>query len=118
MADLVVEDAELVLRLSALEKVEALHGELRFPTAAVRGVEVLADAPGAVHGWRSPGTGIPGVVAVGTFRRAGSKTFAVVHMSTRRGVRVRLEGADYDELIVGCADPEAVIKDVTAVLPR
>jgi hypothetical protein len=34
---------------------------------------------------------------------------AVVHRDTPRGLRVRLEGADHDEWIVGCADPEAVL---------
>jgi hypothetical protein len=31
-----------------------------------------------------------------------------VHGDTPRGVRVRLEGAPWDEWIVNCADPEAV----------
>jgi hypothetical protein len=109
MAELRVEGDELVLRLSGVEKAEALHGELRAARSALRGVEVLDDALGAVHGMRAPGTGIPGVVAVGTFRTGGNKTFAVVHHDTPRGVRVRLEGAGYDEWVVGCSDPEALV---------
>ena len=35
-------------------------------------------------------------------------TFAVIHHATSRGVRVRLEGAAFDELLVGCEDPEGV----------
>ena len=118
MAELTVEGQELVLRLSALEKIEAVHGEVRMLASAVRAVEVLDDAPGAVQGWRSPGTGIPGLLAVGTYRQGGRKTFAVVHMNTRRGVRVRLEGTAYDELIVGCADPEAVATSLGALAQR
>ena len=106
MGELIVENDEVVLRLSGFEKVESLHGDLRLPLSAVKSVEVVNDAPSAVHGFRSPGTGIPGLLAVGTYRQQGHKTFAVVHMNFPRGVRVRLEGADYDELIVGCADPE------------
>ncbi len=113
-----MDGAELVLRLTALEKVEAVHGELRMLASVVRAVDVIDDAPAAVHGWRSPGTGIPGLLAVGTYRQAGRKTFAVVHMNTRRGVRVRLEGADYDELIVGCAEPERVAQRLTGNLRR
>lgn len=109
MAELRVEGEELVLRLSTLEKVEGMHGDLRAPRFMVRAVEVVGDAYAAVHGLRWPGTGIPGVELVGTFRDSGTKTFAVVH-GRPRGVRIVFaEGGDYDEWIVGCEDPEAVI---------
>ncbi len=108
MAELVVEGDQVVLRMSGLEEAEALHGEVRVPLSAVVGVEVLDDAIGAVEGLRAPGLGVPGAVAVGTFRAHDAKTFAVVHHATPRGVRVDLAGADYDRLIVGCADPEAI----------
>lgn len=111
MADLIVEGDELVLRLRPVEKIEAVHGEVRVPLRSVRTVEVLADAVGAVHGFRV-GTGIPGSVAIGTFRSREASIFAVVHHDTERGVRVSLEDAQYDELIVGCDDPEAVAASI------
>jgi len=95
------------VRLKALEKAEAVHGEVRVPLRSVKNVEVLDDAIAAVHGFRV-GTGIPGWVAIGTFTSRNSHIFAVVHHETPRGVRVELEGAQYDELIVGCDDPESV----------
>jgi hypothetical protein len=48
-------------------------------------------------------------VAIGTFTSRNSHIFAVVHHNTPRGVRVTLEGAQFDELIVGCDDPESVV---------
>lgn len=108
MAELAWEGNELVLRLSRFERGEAIHGDLRIPASSVRGVGVLDDALGAVHGSRAPGTGFPGAVAVGTYRRGGRKSFAVIHHDTPRGVRVTLEGTDFDELVVGCPEPEAV----------
>ncbi len=107
MAELSVEGEELVVRLTAVEKLEAVHGEVRVPLASVKSVEVLDDAVHEVHGIRV-GTGVPGSVAIGTFSSRDDKIFAVVHHSTPRGVRVRLEGAHYSELIVGCDDPEGV----------
>ncbi|MGA3352931.1 MAG: hypothetical protein ABSD85_07070 [Acidimicrobiales bacterium] len=106
MAELIVEGDELVVRLRAVEKAEAVHGEVRVPLGSVRAVEVLDDAIGAVHGFRV-GTGIPGSVAIGTFTSRDAKIFAVVHHDTLRGVKVDLEGAHFDQLIVGCDDPEA-----------
>jgi hypothetical protein len=107
MAELIVDGDQLVVRMKATEKLEAVHGEVRVPLASVRTVEVLDDAEREVHGFRV-GTGVPGSVAVGTFSSHDAKIFAVVHHDTPRGVRVCLEGAQFDELIVGCDDPEAV----------
>ncbi len=114
MAELAVENGELVVRLGAFEKMEAAHGELRFPASSVTGVEVLSDAIHAVHGLKAPGTGVPGHVAVGTFRERGNKTFAVVHHDTPEGVRITLTGEDFDELIIGCASPDAVAQSIKA----
>ena len=108
MAEVTVEGDELVVRLSTVEKLEAVHGEVKVPLSSVTSVEVLDDAVHAVHGFRV-GTGVPGSVAVGTFTSRNDKIFAVVHHDTPRGVRIRLEGAQYDELIVGCDAPEAVV---------
>ncbi|HXY43295.1 MAG TPA: hypothetical protein VEH29_03835 [Acidimicrobiales bacterium] len=107
MADVIVDGDEVVVRLRTVEKLEGVHGEIRVPLHSVTSVEVLDDAIGAVHGFRV-GTGIPGSVAIGTFTSRDAKIFAVVHHVSPRGVRVDLEGAAFDQLIVGCDDPEAV----------
>ena len=51
MADLSVDGDTIVLRLSALEKVEALHGDLRAPLGAVRDLLVVGDPPESVAHW-------------------------------------------------------------------
>jgi hypothetical protein len=110
VAELQLDGGELVLHLSGAEKAEAVHGDLRVPLSALRGVEVLDDA----HDWTGIGVGfkvgmrVPGVATVATVRGHGEKMFVAVHGDTPRGVRVRLAGAPWDEWIVGCADPEAV----------
>ena len=107
MAELIIEGDDLVVRLSKVEKLEAVHGEVRVPFASVKTVEVIDDAMDAIHGIRF-GTGIPGSTAIGTFTSKTAKIFAVVHHNAHRAVRVTLEGDQFDELIVGCPDPEAV----------
>ena len=107
MADLRIQDDELVIELSPLEKLGAFHGDVRVPRSAVRAVRPVDDAMAAVRGLRAPGTAWPGVVALGTWRRKGGKDFVVVH---RRGagVVVELEGARYLRLIVSTDDADAV----------
>jgi hypothetical protein len=108
MSVLRVDGDDVVLELSTLEKAEGVHGNLRAPTRAVVGVEVLDDVMSAVHGLKAPGTRIPGITAVGTFLGRASRSFAVVHHDRHRGVVVRLDGQFYDQWVVGCDDPEAV----------
>ena len=115
MAELAIEDDELVLRLTRAERLEGVHEDLRVPISAVHGVEILEDAHAAadVVGVKV-GTRIPRVVEVGTIYRAGKKIFAAVHRSTPRGIRVSLTGASQDEWVVGCVDPEAVAASLTS----
>lgn len=108
VADLTVQGDQLILSLSEMEKLEAVHpGNVRVAVTSVRNIEVLDDVLDAVHGIRT-GTGIPGVVVVGTIRHEGKKAFVVVHHGHPRGVLIHLEGADYDELVVGCDAPEVL----------
>jgi hypothetical protein len=109
MAELRVEGGELVLHLSAAEKLEGVHGDVRAPLSAVRGVEILDDAhkPVGIRSGLKIGTRLPGVVEVGTIL-GPKKLFAAVHHDTPRGLRISLDGTSYDEWIVGLADPEGV----------
>ena len=81
MAELTIQGDELVVHLSTAEKLDAVHGEVRVPLDSVKSVEVLDDAMGAIHGIRV-GTGVPGLVAIGTFTSRTAKIFAVVHHDT------------------------------------
>ena len=107
MAELSIEADELIVHLSPFEKAEAVHADLRFPTTSITDVTVLDNAIQSVHGLRAPGAGIPGYLAVGTFRGPTSKMFAAIHRSAPRGVKIDLEGESYDTLVIGCEDPEA-----------
>ena len=110
MAELRVEGDTLVLHLTAVEKLEGVHGDLRAPLSAVRGVEILDDAhePVGITSGMKIGTRLPGMIEVGTILGQTHKLFAAVHNDTPRGLRIRLEGTAYDQWIVGLVDPETV----------
>ena len=113
MAELHREGEELVVTLSTAEKAEALHGDIRVPMSSVQDVEVVDDAVHAVNAFsKSVGSAWPGRFVIGTFRSDGTKAFAVVHHDTPRGVRVGLSGANFDQLLVGCDDPERVARSL------
>ncbi|WP_276939461.1 hypothetical protein [Ferrimicrobium acidiphilum] len=117
MADLLVEDDQLVLRLTGAEKLEGLHGDLSVPLSSVSGIEVIdnAHAEADMHGFRQ-GTRLPGIIEVGTVRGRKKKIFMAVHKNTPRGVRVSLVGCSQDEWIVGCDKPEEVSSSVSSRL--
>ena len=94
-----VEGSDLVLQLSALEKLAGFRGDIRVPVSTVRQVRWVADPWHELRGIRAPGTGWPGVIAVGTRRGSGIKDFAVVH-GKGPGIVVELEGAEFNRLVV------------------
>ncbi len=107
MADLVVEGDVLTVDLTGFEKLEGFHGSIHLPRSTVRAVRAAADPWSELRGIRAPGTGIPGVVAVGTRRGGGHKDFAAVH-GKGPAVVVELDGADFDRVVVTLDDAEAV----------
>lgn len=108
MAELTVDGDDLVLHLSAAEKAEAVHGDLRAPVSAITGIDILDDAHQPADRGFKIGMRLPGVAEVAVIHSEGRKIFAAVHHDTPRGLRISFAGTSYDEWIVGCADPETV----------
>ena len=108
MATLAIDGADLVVQLSPLEKLAALHGDTRFELASVTDVSVEPNVWAALRGIRAPGTGIPYVIAYGTLRGRGSKDLALIRGGRKPGLRVDFgEGAPFARLIVTVRDPQA-----------
>ena len=107
MAELIVEGPELVVRLSWLEKLAALRGNVRVPLRAARSASVEPDPWAVLRGTRAPGTGIPGVIAYGIRRFSGGPDFAAV-LGRRPTVRVDLdEESPFARLVVSVSDAES-----------
>lgn len=117
MATLEVDGTDLVLELTAAEKLEGMHRTIRIPLEAVTAVRAVDDAWGELRGLRAPGTGIPGVIAVGTRRGTDVKDFAAVH-GKGPAVVVELEGAQFGRLVASVDDAPATAAAITAHAPR
>jgi hypothetical protein len=108
MPTLAIEGPELVVHLSLVEKLAAIHGDARFSLASVTEVAVEPNVWEALRGIRAPGTGVPFVLAYGTRRWLGGKDLALVRGGKRPGLRVDFgDGAPYARLVVTVADPQA-----------
>jgi hypothetical protein len=117
VAELLVEAGELVLHMSGPEKAEGFHGDIRVPLRAVSDVRAVDTAWPELRGIRAPGTGVPGVIAVGTRRGDFGKDFAAVH-GKGPAVVVELTGADYGRFVVTAEDAPAVAATIKEALPE
>lgn len=104
---LFAEHGELVLRLSRPEKLGALHGDVRVPLDAVQDLHVSRRPFRELRGLRAPGTGLPGRIALGTWRHRGGKDFAALYAG-KPAVIVHLRDAAFQRLLVSADDADAV----------
>ena len=114
MAELQIEDSELVLHLSSVEKMEGLHGDVRLPLSSVTSAHSVDDVWQELRGMRAPGTGVPGTLAVGTWRGGFGKDFAVVH-GHGPGVVVEVAGEEYVRLLVS-TDADVIATHLATVV--
>jgi hypothetical protein len=111
VAGLSVEGDELVLTLSAVEKVEGFHGSIRVPVSTVRDVRSVDDPWSELRGIRAPGTGVPGVIAVGTRRGSDIRDFVVVH-GQGPAVVVDMDGAEFGRFVITDENAQAVATEL------
>jgi len=112
MARLDVAGDELILHLSAFERLGGfVRGDARIPLKAVRGARAVESPWKELRGVRSPGTGWPGRIALGTRRFGGGKDFVAVY-GKGPAVVVELVGVDFARLIVSTRDAEAVAAEI------
>jgi hypothetical protein len=112
MARLLVNDDVVTVSLSAIEKAEAAHGDVSVPRAAVVSARIVPDGMDEVHGLRMPGTGLPGVIMVGSWRDKERVTFAVCH-GRRPAVVLDLTGQRYDRIVVTVENPDEIVASLT-----
>lgn len=108
MAELVVDETEVQLRLGAVEHALGVHGNLSVARSALERAEVVSDPLARVHGFRV-GERLPGVNAMGSFTSSEEKIFAVVHARQHQGIVLHFDGGEYDTWIIGCEDPASMI---------
>ncbi|GAB2727154.1 hypothetical protein [Kitasatospora kifunensis] len=109
MATIVLDQDRLVVHLTVWEKVEATHGDLHIPLAAVRAVSIVNHPLDSPRGLRAPGTDVPDVVKAGTWRSSTEGVQFVVATRGERAVRIDLVKGQsaFDVLLIGVDDAEA-----------
>ena len=115
MSSVTVRDGALRIELTVPERVLSLHGaNIEVPLDEVRGARVVRDIFGQLRGMRMPGAGIPGLLAIGTWRGVSDgrtfHDFALIHHSGL-GLLVTTSG-HYDRLLLGTDEPDKLLAEL------
>ena len=114
MPQTTVTDPALVADLTKLEGLAALTKSLSIPRSGITSARI--DEEVLKHlGFRAPGTGLPGVIAAGTFYKQGDRQFVYWHKG-ETPIVVELEHEKYDRLVIGleAETAEAVVAELNA----
>jgi hypothetical protein len=116
VAELIVDDQNLVLHLTLGEKIWGLHGNIRVPLSCI--VTVAPDPKPwlGLRGWRMAGVSFPGYVALGTRRHGAGYDFCALHRDWP-AVQVNVSRGRFSRLIVSVpqgSDPEAEAARIAA----
>ena len=116
MAELIVDDKNLVVHLTLGEKIWGLHGDIRVRLSSI--VSVAADPKPwlGLRGWRMAGISFTGHAVLGTRRHSDGYDFCILHRDWP-AVRVDVASGRFGRLVI-CApeggDPEAEAARIAA----
>ena len=105
MARVLVVGSEVQLSLSVGEKFWGFHRTLKANLSDIVKIERV-DNFWKYSGWRgvrAPGTGIPGVVGLGTWRKLGSKSFCAVYKK-EPGFKITLKNNEFEAWLFSAAE--------------
>ena len=114
VADVAFLDAFVEVRLTPWEKVGALRGDFAVPRSAVRRVRVTDRPFSELRGFRAPGTGFPGLIALGTFRGRRRKPdfYAVYRGRPALVIDLDPETAAFERLVLSTAAPDRIAEAI------
>lgn len=101
MVTLLLDQSQLEIVLSPTERALAMRrASLRLDRSHIEKVQLTDDAWTWLRGVRAPGTYVPGVVAMGTWRSAGGADFVIVRRG-RPAVVIDLDGdTDFQRIVL------------------
>lgn len=119
MAELVIHDRGISVKLTLAEKIWSLSGDFEIPVTSIRGAEVVDGKARSIFkgiSWAMRvGTALPGVYYAGRFFRKGGADFLAVSAG-KPAVQLNLSGNPYLRVILTVDDAEKVAENVNSAL--
>jgi hypothetical protein len=116
LVEIWIADSVVVFAVQGMDRLWSLKSQIEVPLSHITGVVADPDAArGWWHGFRLPGTQIPGVITAGTFYQNGRRVFYDVH-DTDKTIVIELDHEQYDQLVVEVANPQAEVAKLTSAV--
>ena len=112
MVEISVENGRVHFDVQGWDKLWAVKSRLEIPVEHIRSARIDPEpARGWWHGFRLPGTQIPGLLTAGTFYQEGDWVFYDVH-DPERTIVLELDHEHYKRLVIEVADPAAATEQL------
>ena len=102
------------IHLTLAEKIFALRGDVAIDPDHIVEAVVVPDGLKATKGFRAPGLGIPGRAKIGTWRRPGEVTVAIV-TGRRPALRLRMNDGPVRSVLVTTGNPAADLHAIASL---
>jgi len=116
MAELIVGDKDLVVRLTLGEKIGGFYGDIRVRLSSIVSVAPDPQPWLGLRGWRMAGVSFTGLAVLGTRRHGGGYDLCILHRD-RPAVRVDVSSGRFSRFIISApkgGDPEAEAARIAA----
>jgi hypothetical protein len=119
MAQIVVQEKGISVKLTLAEKIWSLSGDFVIPVTSIRGAEVVQGKINTLFknlSWAMRvGTAIPGLYYAGRFFRKGGVDFLIVNAG-KPSVAVNLSGKPYKRVVITVPNAEKVAEEINSAL--
>ncbi len=111
-----ISDQSLELDVVGWDKLWSFKSSISVPLQHIIDVErATEEAKKWFHGWRVPGTNVPGVITAGTYYDGSGRVFWDVH-DAEKAIEIKLRDERYQRLVVEVQDPTAAIAEIRQAL--
>lgn len=118
MVNVSIEGDRVRFEVEGWDKLWALKSQLEIPLAHITSVRADPEpARGWWHGFKMPGTQIPGVLTAGTFYQSDGAVFYDVH-DPERTVVLELDHEHYTRLVIEVEHPDATVAALRVALAK
>lgn len=112
MTTLRVHNGNLEINIEGADKLWALKSQLTIPLAHISSVTHDPEiAKGWWHGFKAPGTNIPGVLTAGSYYEHKEWTFWDVH-NPENTIVITLKDERYKKLVIEVENPQQAIAEI------
>ncbi len=116
MIEVSIKEETIFFEVKGWDKLWAFKGHLEIPISHITGASTDTEiAKGWWHGFRAPGTQVPGIITAGTFYQDGKRVFWDVH-NPENTIVIELDHEHYDKLVIEVEDPITIVNLIKSAI--